>query len=94
VHLWLSRLPQGQAADCKAAKGCLTTIFLFPVVKNPVVRVELFCVVAHLLHAVKAHATLFTDVLFVFVRHLLVLHKFLDLAELFAALFALMLCKK
>jgi hypothetical protein len=55
---------------------------------------ELFCVVAHLLHAVKAHAALFADVLLVFMRHLLVLHEFFDLAKLFAALFAFVLCGK
>jgi hypothetical protein len=55
---------------------------------------ELFGVVAHLLHAVKARPAFVADVLFAFVRDLLVLHQLFYFAKLFAAFVALVFCEK
>jgi len=68
VHLRLSCVPQSQAADSKAAKSCLALFF------HPVVRMEFFCVVAHLLHPIKSHVAFIARIEPPFMRNLLVLH--------------------
>jgi hypothetical protein len=78
MHLRISSVPKGKAADSKAAKGNLVFFFFL----HPVVRMEFLGVVAHLLHAFKALVAFFTHVQPLLVRYLLVLHQFLNLAEL------------
>jgi hypothetical protein len=70
MHLRISSIPKGKAADSKAAKGNLIFFFFL----HPVVRVEFFCVVAHLLHAFKALVAFFAHVQALLMRYLLVLH--------------------
>jgi hypothetical protein len=90
MHLRISSVPKGKAANSKATKGNLVFFFFL----HPVVRMEFLCVVAHLLHAFKAFIAFFAHVQALLVRYLLVLHQFLNLAELFAARFAFVLFEK
>lgn len=92
MHLRLQGISQGKATDSKTAKSHL--IPLLPVVEHLVVRMEFFCVIAHLFHTIKSFPTLFANVLLAFMRYLLVLHKLFDLAKLFATLFTFMSCNK
>lgn len=79
VHLRVQGISKGKAADSKAAKSYLGFSF------HPVVRMKFLYVVAHLLHAFKARFTIAAHVELFFVRHLLVLHQFLDLVEIYSA---------
>lgn len=83
VHLRVQGISKIKAANSKAAKSCLGLSF------HPVVRMEFLCVVAHLLHPLKARVALSAQVELLFVRHLLVLHQFLDLAKFAPARLAL-----
>lgn len=85
VHLRISGVPEIQAANSKAAKSYLALSF------HPVVRMKLFCVVAHLLHPFKAHVAFAAHVEPPLMRHLLVLHQFFDLAELASTCLTFML---
>lgn len=82
VHLWLQSIPEIKATDSKTAKGSLVSLFSF---FHPVVGMKLSCVIAHLLHSFKAQFAFIANVQALLVLDLLVLHKFLYLAEFFPA---------
>jgi len=90
MHLRIPRIPKGKATNSKAAEGNLVFFFFL----HLVVRMKFLCMVAHLLHAFKAFVTFFAHVQALLMRNLLVLHQFLDLAELFAAHLTFMLFEK
>jgi hypothetical protein len=77
----LQGLSEGEAADRKAAEGCLALFLVF----HPVVRVKFLGVIAHLLHAFKAHVAFIAHVQFLLMSDLLVLHKLLHLSEFSSA---------
>ena len=58
MHLRIPRIPKGKAANSKAAKGNLIFFFLL----HLVVRMKFFCMVAHLLHTLKAFIAFFAHV--------------------------------